>query len=190
MSVLWSHFWLILFSLALGVLAKYADLVNEHNMKPHFKGAGLLSGILWGISGAGIIYVSPWAGITYIAHVLYWFLKIKLEYTNHAIAGVIVILSGLYFHGYFLVNFRNDLVFVFLGYTLTGYLQSYYKRTLPHTRPFWRLRLRIYLVPFLYGLARCTWDPFVSTVVGMIACEWMTYRYREYRDDIPCSAGA
>jgi len=176
--------WLAFFSFSLGIWAKYADLVNEHGMTPAFKGAKLLSGFLWGFSGTGMIYFSPLGGLTYIAHVLYWFLKIKLEYPNHAIAGVIMVLSGFYFQGEFLTLYKNDLLGVFFAYTLTGYIQSYFKQHYPITRPFWRLRLRIYLIPVVYAFYRTSLDPIIATSFGMIACEFMTYRFRAYKEDI------
>lgn len=175
---------LAFFSFSLGITAKYADLLNEHGLKSSFKWAGFLSGLAWGASGVGMIAVSPLGGLTYIAHVLYWFLKIKLEFQNHALAGIMMILGGFYFQGEFLQLYFNDLLGVFLAYTATGYLQGYFKEHSPKTRPFWRLRLRIYLVPIVYALYRSRLDPIIATGFGMIACELMTYVFRDYSEDI------
>jgi hypothetical protein len=178
------QWWLAFFSFSLGIFAKYADLVNEHGMKQHFKGAKLLSGLLWGFSGMGMIITSPLGGLTYIAHVLYWFSQVKLEYRNHAIAGVIMVISGFYFQGSFLAEYKNDLLCVFLAYLISGYIQTYFKVNYPATKPFWRLRLRIYLIPIVYALYTHSLDPIIATGFGMIACELMTYYYREYKDDV------
>lgn len=176
--------WLAFFSFSLGIFAKYADLLNEHGLKSNFKWANPLSGLAWGLSGMGMIIVSPLGGLTYIAHVLYWFLKVKLEFPNHALAGVIMVLSGFYFQGTFLTEYRNDLLMVFLAYAITGYIQGYFKTNYPLTKAFWRLRLRIYLIPIIYAWFKSSIDPLIATGFGMIACELMTNYYKEYKDDV------
>jgi MFS family permease len=102
-------------------------LVNEHGLKEHFKGAGILSGYLWGLSGLGMLLASPLGGLTYVAHVLYWFWRVKLEYPNHALAGVIMLLSAFFFRGEFLQEYRWDLIAIFSAYLITGYIQTYFK---------------------------------------------------------------
>ncbi len=171
-------------SFGLGITAKYADLYNEHGLPSPFKGMALLCGILWGLFGMGMIISSPLGGLTYIAHVLYWFTMVKLEYPNHAIAGVIMVLSGYYFQGQFLFEHSLDLIGVYLAYLVTGLIQTYFKRNYPKTRPFWRLRLRIYAIPVFYALVRRSWDPIIATGFGMIACELITNLYRKYKDDV------
>ena len=175
---------LSLLSLFFGVTAKYADLVNEHGLKEYFKGSGILAGLLWGAAGIGILQFSPFAGITYIAHVLYWFQLIKLEFPNHALAGVMILLGGFFFQGDFLFQHRNELFLLYLAYTVTGYIQSYFKRNNPSTYQFWRLRLRIYLIPLIYSFYLHNSAPFIATLFGMIGCEVMTYLYRAYKDDL------
>ena len=170
-------------SFSLGVTGKYADLVNEHGLKEHFKGGGIISGYLWGLSGLGMLYFSPLGGLTYVAHVLYWFWRVKLEYSNHAIAGVIMILSAFFIRGEFLQLYRWDLIAIFLAYLLSGYLQTYFKKKYPSTAFFWRLRLRIYAIPIIYALYTTSWDPIIATGFGMIGCEWITLSFREYCED-------
>ncbi|NDE82013.1 MAG: hypothetical protein EB051_00130 [Chlamydiia bacterium] len=170
-------------SFILGVAGKYADLVNEHGLKEHFKGAGILSGYIWGLSGMGMLLSSPLAGLTYIAHVLYWFWRVKLEYPNHALAGVIMLLSAFFFRGQFLQEYRWDLISIFLAYLVTGYVQTYFKEKYPASAPFWRLRLRIYLIPIVYAVYAKSWDPIIATGFGMIGCEWITWSFRDYWED-------
>lgn len=171
-------------SFVLGITAKYADLYNEHGLSQHFKGASFLSGIIWGLSGLGMIYFSPFGGLTYIAHILYWFQRVKLEYSNHATAGVMMILAGFCLQSQFLYEYRFDLIFVFLAYLVTGIIQKYFKLNYPKTKGFWRLRLRIYLIPLVYGILRQTLDPVIATGFGMIGCELITNLYRKYAADL------
>lgn len=180
---------LALVSFSLGIFAKFADLMDEHGLPEHFPGAKMVYGFLWGLSGVGMVYVSPLGGLTYIAHVLYWFQKVKLEFPNHALAGVMMVLSGFYFQGDFLFHHANDLLAVYLAYTVTGYIQGYFKNNYPATRSFWRLRLRIYLIPIVYAIYHQSLDPMIATGFGMIACEIVTYYYRSYKDDIVDASG-
>lgn len=182
-----NHLNLLLLALLFGITAKYADLVNEHGLKEIFKGSGILSGFTWGAAGIGIFYLSPHAGITYVAHVLYWFQRIKLEYANHALAGVMILLGGFSLQGEFIYHHRNDLLILYSAYTLTGYLQTYYKTYYKTTYWFWRLRLRIYLIPLLYSIYYRDPLPFTATIAGMLGCETMTYLFREYKEEIKSS---
>lgn len=175
---------IVLLGFIFGIFAKYADLVNEHGLNEHFQGAGILSGFIWGGAGVGLLVVSPLAGITYIAHVLYWFLKVKLEFYNHAIAGVMILLFGFVYRGDFIFDHRWDLVALFAGYLLTGVVQSYFKNKFPDSAWFWRLRLRIYLVPAAYSLYTQNWEPIVATIFGMMGTELMAVHYRAYSADI------
>ena len=174
-------------ALLLGVMAKYADLFNEHGLKEFFKFSALLSGLIWGGCGVAIVYFYPLAGITYIAHVLYWFHVVKLEYPNHAIAGVMILLGGFIVQGEFIFQHRVDLVLLYLAYTLSGYIQGYCKRHFASSYWFWRLRLRIYLIPLFYSFYHHDFSPFIATLFGMVGTEVVTYMYREYKDDLPKS---
>lgn len=165
-------------ALLLGAAGKYADLLNEHNVKPLFREPKALSGYIWGLSGIGIMLLSPYAGITYVAHVLYWFLRIKLEFFNHAIAGILILLAAFLFQGEFYQAHAFEFLAVFIGYTLTGYINSYLKKSVPMLRPFLRLRLRTYLVPLCYSFYLGMLEPFFTTVFGMLACEIITYLFR------------
>lgn len=174
---------LALCSFILGVAGKYADLVNEHGLKEHIKGLGTLSGYIWGFAGMGMLLSSPLGGLTYVAHILYWFWRIKLEFPNHALAGVIMLLSAFFFRGAFLQEHSAELVTIFLAYLITGYIQSYFKTNYPKSRWFWRLRFRIYLIPIVYSLYTKSWDPIIATGFGMIGCEWLTLSFHEYWED-------
>jgi hypothetical protein len=183
-----NQYLLAIASFMLGITAKYADLYNEHGLRQPFKGAGFLAGLSWGISGMFMIIFSPLGGLTYIAHVLYWFHRIKLEYTNHAIAGIIMILSGFHFQGEFMASHSVDLIAVYLAYLITGYIQTYFKNNFPKTKWFWRLRLRIYLIPIAYALYHSSLDPIIATGFGMIACEIVTISYKKYALDVKYAA--
>ena len=179
-----THIAIAVVMIALGAVAKYADLLNEHGVVERFPGARFLSGLVWGALGDVLIVISPLGGLTYVAHVLYWFQRVKLEYPNHATAGVMMLLGGFWFQGDFLFRYRVDLLAVFVAYLVTGLVQTYYKSSRPETRWFWRLRLRIYLIPAAYSLYSWNVEPLLATCCGMIGCEWVTARYRENDRDL------
>lgn len=179
-----NYFLIALVSFGLGITAKYADFVDEHGLTEHFKGAGILSGVLWGLFGVAMVYLSPLGGLTYVAHVLYWFYRVKLEFPNHAIAGVMMVLAGFFFQGQFYFENRLDLIGVFLLYLSTGYIQTYFKTNYPQTRKFWRLRLRIYAIPVGYSLFTLNVEPIICTGFGMIGCELMNLIFKDYQNDV------
>ena len=166
-----------------GISAKYADLYNEHGLKERFKGISYLCGIVWGLCGVITIIISPFAGITYIAHVLYWFHRVKLEYPNHAVAGVMILLGGYYFQGDILFKYRDELIILYLSYLITGYLNVYLKYNYTVLRKFLRLRLRIYLIPVCYAWYHHDLDPIIATVFGMLGTELITNVYKKYSND-------
>lgn len=163
-----------------GVSAKYADLYNEHGLPEKYKGISYLAGIIWGVCGVFTIFISPIAGLSYIAHVLYWFHRVKLEYSNHALAGVMILLAGFYFSGNYLYTHRLELVVLYLLYLITGYLNTYLKNHYSYLRKFLRLRLRIYLIPFAYTLYTQNLDPILATLFGMLGTEIITCLYSQH----------
>jgi hypothetical protein len=143
----------------------------------------MLAGVVWGAAGCAMIVVSPLAGLTYVAHVLYWFQRIKLEYPNHATAGVMMLLAAFTAQGQFFTSHSFELIAIFLAYLVSGQIQTWFKVHRPATRPFWRLRLRIYLIPLVYSIYHWNIEPLVATTFGMIGCEYMTLRYSVHGED-------
>lgn len=173
------HYLLVaLLSFLFGLISKYADLMNEHGLPEPFRGGRLISGFLWGAAGILMCLLSPFTAITYIAHILYWFQKIKLEYPNHAWAGTSILFCGYFLLGAFLFEHRIELFFLYFAYTLTGMIQSTCRKKFPKTIPFWRLRIRIYLIPLIYSIWSQDPDPFLATLIGMIGTEWLSIKYR------------
>lgn len=82
------------------VFLKLADAHNEHWMKS-FPGAAIIYWIIWWIIWCYLITYSQNFHTYYIAVLFYWIYKLKLDYTNHAIAWLIMLswafLSWYYF---------------------------------------------------------------------------------------------
>src|SRR4051794_2023630 len=79
---------------AFGLTSKTADLLNEHGLQ-WLRGASLASGFVWGALGVVLVLNDRQVAAVLAATVLYWFLRNKLDYANHATAGVMILLACL-----------------------------------------------------------------------------------------------
>ena len=86
---------ILLYSALFAFTIKIADLLDEHGLKL-FKGSKLLFGICWGILLALLVLSNPIVGSLWIAIFLYWVIYLKVDYPNHAIASVILLLILLW----------------------------------------------------------------------------------------------
>lgn len=175
---------LIICSILCGGGNKYADLFNEHGLKLPYKYADHIWGIIWGGAGAYLVYLDPSLAIMYTATTLYWFLRVKLEYFNHAFAGVLMIIVAFIEHGSYFQTHIMEFIYIFLGYTITGYIQKYLKDKKLNLWWLWKLRIRIYLVPLVYSIAINNYLPITVTFIAMIANEFVRYKYKTYENDI------
>jgi hypothetical protein len=138
---------IIITSFIFGVLTKQADLFNEHGLREPFKGAALLAGVSWGFSGAFLIYLDFYVGIFYTALILFWILRLKLEYRNHAIGGVLMLIASMWLLAPAFSNHISEVICIIMAYDFTRYLQSNIKSNM-----FLKLApIRLYIIPFIYS---------------------------------------
>ncbi|MBU3924119.1 MAG: hypothetical protein KJ592_04330 [Nanoarchaeota archaeon] len=171
------------FAFLLGFISKTADLLNEHGLK-WFKHIDTFLGLIWGSMGAYLVYIDPNLATVYITTVLYWFIRIKLDYPNHAIAGVIISLTTLWVAKYN-PNFSWYYTFwLFLWLTISGYINTYlkdhYEINNPSLKSFLRLRLRYYAGPLVFSLIISNYLPFIATILGMLGTEIVTIWFDKY----------
>lgn len=176
MSGLTSIWMVALLSFATGVISKTSDLFNDDGLR-WFRGASPLSGVLWGISGSLLVLVNQYVAALWLATVMYWFLRQKLDHFNHAFAGVCISATGFYAAVHGRVDFvAFALLLAWLA--VSGYLNTWLKdRYGPRNRllsQFLRLRLRYYAGPVV--LAVVVGDPLVavSVLAGMLGTELTT----------------
>jgi len=86
---------LLINSALFGLFTKLADLTDEHKKK-FFKGDSLLFGFLWGIFGSLVIIGNPLLGSFYLAILFHWILRGKIDYLNHRIALLIILITFIY----------------------------------------------------------------------------------------------
>lgn len=165
---------ILLLSFFFGITTKYADLFNEHGLKPPFRGAEVLAGIAWGVLGGFLIISEEHVAVLFTALVLYWIYQIKLDYLNHAIGGVIMLLVSF---GYLKGAHQSELVVLTGAYILSGMLHSFLRTRVTDIR---YLRLRFYLIPLAYSCFIRNFSPFFATLMGLIGVESVNYLHYHY----------
>ncbi|MDR2539899.1 MAG: hypothetical protein LBC45_04845 [Chlamydiales bacterium] len=153
---------LIIFSFAFGVLTKLADLFNEHGLREPFKGSSILAGIFWGIAGMGLIYFNPSLSVFYTALVFYWLLSMKLDDKNHAIGGLIVILSSIKICSLDLSAHVLEIIVIIFAYEITRYLQSVIKNGFIKRA----IKLRLYIIPCFYSFYTRDYSVIIATLIA------------------------
>jgi len=79
-------------SILFGFFTKLADLTNEHK-RHFFRGDKIIFGILYGIFGSLTILQDELLGAFYLAIILHWIIRKKIDYPNHILAVVIITVS-------------------------------------------------------------------------------------------------
>jgi hypothetical protein len=156
---------------ATGVTSKFADLLNEHGIT-WFRGAGVLSGLLWGVLATLLTLTDRWVAVVWAGTVLFWFLRCKLDHFNHAFAGVAVLVAALY-----MAHDRRLSVLAVGLFALWLYVSALVNTELKRRGMlpgFLRLRLRYYAGPLVVGLLAHSWLPVVAIVAGMLGTELIT----------------
>lgn len=167
--------YLLLIAFLFGVTNKMADLMNEHGLH-WFAGAPILFGAVWGGLGSLLVLHDGNLGAAYVALVLFWFLETKLDYRNHALAGVMMVIS--YFYTVQEFGFRGEEVIAMVAaYSLFAWIKRVTSQRRRAIGGFWRLRLRAYIVPLGYSLYIGDFTPFAMTVAGMLGVELVTNYY-------------
>jgi len=117
---------IVLYALLLGVTTKIADLLDEHGLR-WFKGDAIVFGVLWGAFGSlGVIANNVLANVI-MAMNLSYILRGSLDYLNHRIASVMIIISFLFVATLDARLFAAALIFIiifgFLEDSITDYVK-------------------------------------------------------------------
>lgn len=158
-----------------GGTMKLADLFDEHGLR-WFRGDGLLFGLLWGVFGSLLLLADPILANGLLAQQLGYLVRLRLDYRNHAIAALMMVLT-------FLMTQQFDLsifTFFFAGFTSLGLVRDYYGKK---KEPRWLYYLNepawyYLLVPAGYGWATGTWLPFA--VFGIYRLTYNIVKYGLY----------
>lgn len=165
-----------LLSFMTGVVSKLSDLFNDDGLTgPSW--ADPLSGVVWAATGSALVLLDGRVGAVWVATVLYWFLRMKLDHFNHAVAGVAIAGCGVYMAS--TGSFSIPVFASILGWlALSGYLNTWAKERLATTRPwltrFLRLRVRYYAGPVVVSVVTLDVLPAVTILCGMVGTELVT----------------
>jgi hypothetical protein len=164
-----------------GFFVDFADLLDEHGLK-WFRGSALVCGIIWGVLGSLLVLLNTDAAFFVSTLVLYWVLKQKLDFLNHAIGGSLVLLTSL------LSLPNSGLVTValcvgFFAQALQGFVGTALKNKY-HLEGFKKelIRLRHFVPPIAISLAISNWIPllvFIFFTLGLKLSEIWFIRFEK-----------
>ena len=171
---------IVLYALLLGVTTKIADLLDEHGLK-WFKGDALLFGILWGFFGSVLVASNNIIANVILAMNLSYILRGSLDYLNHRIASVMIIIAFLVFATFDARLFAIALVFIiifgFLEDSITNYVKP--KGALKKTAVYFNDALIYYIFfTFVYALLYNEWILFFAFTAYVIGYDFTKYYAR------------
>jgi len=113
---------ILILSALFGVTVKIADLLDEHGLKL-FRGAPILFGFLWGIIGSLMFLSNQLVAMFILAILIHWVLRYRIDYLNHGIAAVIILMVFLYNLPNLTMNWTVFLI-IFIPYSILGLLND------------------------------------------------------------------
>ena len=147
------NIFILLFSAFLfGIFSKAADLFDEHGAKEPFFGAAITCGILWGFFGSCMVILNHNVGIFYVALLLYWILRVKVDYRNHGIGAVMILITALYFIPNQLHVSILEIIGIITLYEFTKILETWGQKKSERKIIHIILKCRLCLVPCLYSI--------------------------------------
>ena len=117
MDILFITPMILLYAILYGITMKVADLFNEHGLKPWFKGANLLFGVLWGLFGALLILGDIIIANIILAMNIAFIIRRRIDYLNHAVAISIIIITFLFWGS---IDITLFLIFFFIFLAFGG----------------------------------------------------------------------
>ena len=150
-----------------GFTIKLADLVNEHGLRL-FWGDSYFFGVAWGVLGALVILGDPTNGIisnAVLAMVLAFIIQLRIDYVNHAIGTVMIIVTFLATS-----SFAPQTFFIFFAsFVFFGALRAYLGDVRGKKDMWFRLSepgwVHYFVVPFVWSLVTGIWSLFVFFAV-------------------------
>ena len=122
LEMLFSTPLLLVYAALFGITMKISDLADEHGLKL-FRGGALLFGVLWGGLGALMMLGNNLLANFFIALLIHWILRYRIDRLNHGAAASIMLIAFLYN----LPNFAIDwLLFpaILIVYSVHGLLND------------------------------------------------------------------
>lgn len=156
-----------------GATMKLADLFNEHGMY-WFYGDAIFFGVLWGLFGAGLVFIDVNVANIIFAMILAFLVRLRLDYRNHAIAATIIILIFLAYGSF------DSMLFgiFFVVFTLFGGLRDYLGDKRQKNDWWYKINEPAWyyvLPPLIYCFVFGNWIIFAVTTVYIISYDLVKY---------------
>lgn len=165
---------LLIYSACFGATMKVADLFDEHGMKSWFKGDHIVFGVLWGFFGILLVLSRPDIASVVLAMILAFLVRMRIDYRNHAIATVMIIVAFIYKS-----IFNPTLFFLFfIIFTIFGGLRDYLGDVRKKKDWFYKINepAWYYVIPtFIYGIVSGNWAVFYTFTVYIIFYDLVKY---------------
>lgn len=110
----------VTYSALLGITMKLADLTDEHD-RHYFKYDDIVLGLLWGLFGVLLVLLRADVANVMLAMVLGFIVRKRIDYRNHMIATVMIIIAYVWKAQFDLVVFTS----FFLPFLVFGLLRDY-----------------------------------------------------------------
>lgn len=145
---------------------KIADWHNEHWLN-WFKWAWIFFGIIWGFIWFILVLSNNLIMITYLAIVLYWIYKLKIDYINHAVS-IIIILFWVFLSWNEVSNYYYVL-FLLLFYIIFDLIKIYFKGKIKYLDLFFKYRLQFFIVPIIFSIyiENILWIVIIFNLLGV-----------------------
>lgn len=166
---------ILLLSAFFGFAVKMADLLDEHGLKL-FKGSALLFGFLWGIAGTFFIFSNNILSSFFLAILLHWILRYRIDYLNHGIAASIMLIAFFYNLPNFVMNWTVFLT-IFVTYSLFGLLNDASDRgnIKGNLSKIFKLNMHLIIVPLILALLNSDyWIIAGSSILQIIFYDFTT----------------
>ena len=174
MSSIFTTALIIVYAILYGITMKIADLLDEHGMKSWFKGSTIFFGILWGIFGALLVVSNVYVANAILAVLLAYIFRMRIDYKNHAIATVIIIVTFLVSSTFIPLTF-----FVFLAnFIVFGSIKDYLGDS-KKSRGFWyklfEYGWHFIIPPMIYAIFTTQWLVFYVFTAFIISYDLIKY---------------
>ena len=172
---------ILLYSALFGLTMKIADLFDEHKMR-WFKGDALLFGFLWGIFGILLVLSRADVANVTLAMILAFVVRMRIDYRDHAIATVMIIIAFIWKSTFDLAIFP----IFFLTFLIFGWLRDYLGDV--RKKKDWLYKINepawYYIIsPLIYGIFSNNWVIFFVFAVYVIfyyCAKYSLYHMKKY----------
>jgi hypothetical protein len=170
---------IILWSVLLAVFMKIADNINDHGLK-WFKRSNILFGFLWGLCGAFLIFQDPVLMNVWLAIILGWIVRAKIDKVNHGIAVAVILIPFLFNVNSF--RFKSIIFIIFFtGMIVLGFIHDYLHHKINKTYSELFHSVLFYTVlPLIVCIIYSSWNIFISLFSFVVAYDstrfYMLYR--------------